>query len=229
MCDKWRRGILAISAAALMTAAAQERPLDRNSVKINLPAEGPLALVGVDSGQSLAVSRGAAVELDLNMSLTMRNISQETIRGVALLVRAQEVTQMGRGWVALPAPNVAPGQVFSMSIGMQLLRPGRMTGGTLVEVDLDGVLFKSLAFFGPNRYNSQRSLTAHELLARRDRQYFKKILASGGPQVLQQAVLTSIARQAQLPRLNVNVNRMPAVASAVTAAGEHEAKFASML
>src|SRR5579864_8456915 len=117
----------AISAAAAMLLAAQERPLDQGSIKINLPADGPLALFGVDSGQSRAVSRGAAVELDLRMSLSLRNVGKDTIRGVTLLVLAQEVTPGGMASVALPSLNVAPGQVFTMPIGVQLLRPGRNT------------------------------------------------------------------------------------------------------
>src|SRR5690348_3239796 len=121
MCNKLSIRIFAISVAAAMLLAAQERPLDQNSIKINLPADGPLALSGVDSGQSRAVSRGAAVELDLHMSLALRNVSQDTIRGVTLLVLAQEVTPGGMASVARLV-NVAPGQVFTMPIGVQLLR-----------------------------------------------------------------------------------------------------------
>lgn len=223
MSNKW---LLAIFTAALVTAPAQESALNQGSVKVNLPADAPISLAGIDLGTSRAVSRGAAVELDLHMALDLRNVSQDTIRGVTLLVTAHEVTPGGMGSVTYPSLNVAPGQVFHAAIGAQLLRPGRNTGGQLVEVKLDGVLFKSLAFYGDNRKDSRRALTAYEIEAQRDRQYFKKILATAGPEGLKADVLTSLARQAQIPRLNVRVTPGPAVSSATIAAGERPAEFA---
>jgi hypothetical protein len=63
-------------------------------------------------------------------------------------------------------------------------------------VDLDGVLFQDLTFYGPNRLNSRRSLTAWELEAQRDRAHFKQVLAAAGPEGLKREVLESLARQA---------------------------------
>ena len=60
---------------------------------------------------------------------------------------------------------------------MQLVRPTQVAGGPLVQVDLDGVLFHDLSFFGPDRLNSRRYLMACELEAQRDRDHFKRILA----------------------------------------------------
>jgi len=147
---------------------------------------------------------------------------------VTLLVLAQEVAPFGKASVALPFLNVEPGQSFTMPVAMQLMRPGRATGGQLVQVDLDGVLFKNLNFYGKNRLDSRRALTAYEMEAQRDRQYFKQVLAAGGQQGLQREVLMSLARQAERPRLNVAVRPSGgrAVASAVVSGAEHLAKFA---
>src|SRR5205085_9032475 len=100
---------------------------------------------------------------------------------VTLLVVAQEVAPFGKGGVTLPAPlNVEPGQSFQMAVETQLMRPGHAGGGPLVQVDLDGVLFKDLHFYGKNRLDSKRALTAYDMEAQRDRQYYKQVLASHG-------------------------------------------------
>jgi hypothetical protein len=225
MCSKWSSRFIVCSAAAWLTLAAQDVPLDQSSIKINLPADSPLTLISANMGESRAVGRGSAVELDLRMSVTLRNASGDTIRGVTLLVKAQEVTPGGRASVTLPALNVAPEQTFTMPVSMQLLRPGRNTSGPLVEVDLDGVLFQNLSFYGKNRLDSRRALTAYQVEAERDRQYFKQILASYGKEGLQRDVLASMARQAERPRLNVAISRGRAVSAAV-ASGEKLAQFA---
>ncbi len=108
------------------------------------------------------------------------------------------------------------------------MRPGRSNGGPLLQVDLDGVLFKDLHFYGKNRLDSKRALTAYELEAQRDRQYFKQVLAARGQQGLQQEILAGMARDASRPRINVTVRRNSgrAVASSVVTGGEHLAEFA---
>src|SRR5215471_18999435 len=105
---------LVLFAAALPALVAQETPLDQGSLKIDLPTDSPLGVISANLGESRAVSRGSAVELDLHMSLTLRNSGGDTIRGVTLLVLAQEVTPGGRATVTLPALNVPPGQAFTM-------------------------------------------------------------------------------------------------------------------
>ena len=228
MCNKGISRICIAAALAVSGAAlyAQETPLDHSSVKINLPADSPLSLISLNLGESRAVRRGSAVVLDLHMGLTLRNSGRDVIRGVTLLVLAQEVTPGGRASQTLPAMNVEPGQAFTMDVAMQLLRPGQSTGGPLVQVDLDGVLFKDLSFYGKNRLDSRRALTAYQVEAQRDRQYFKQILARFGAQGLQADVLASLARQAERPRLNVAVTRGRAVSSAVVSGSEKLAKFA---
>jgi hypothetical protein len=221
MCSK-----LAILFVALVAAlSAQETPLDpHDSVQINLPPDAPLTLVSENLGESHVSPRGSAVVLDLDVALTLHNSSTNRVRGVTLLVTAQEVTPGGKASVAVPSLDVAPGLNFPVRINLRLLRPSQMGAGPLVRVNLDGVLFQDLSFYGPNRLDSRRSMTAWELEAQRDRKYFKSILASRGIEGLKQAVLESLNRQAERPRLDVQVIRGHAVAS--SALPEHSAQFA---
>jgi hypothetical protein len=219
------RILIAILAAAGVLLA-QDSPLDpHSSIRINLPKDAPLALAGTSLGESRATSRGSAVILDLHMSLSLRNISSQRVRAVTLLVLAQEVTPGGKASVAVPSLDVGPGELFPVRIDVRLMRPGQVAGGPLVEVGLDGVLFDGFGFYGPNRLDSRRAMTAWETEARRDRQYFKSVLAAYGPPGLQQEMLLSLARQAERPRLNVQVSRGRAVSSAA-AGPERVAQFA---
>jgi len=89
MFSKWNSRITVLCAAALLALHAQDTPLDRSSVKINLPSDSPLSLVSANMGESRALSRGSALVLDLHMALTLQNSSNDTIRGVTLLVLAR--------------------------------------------------------------------------------------------------------------------------------------------
>lgn len=205
---------------------AQDAPLPSGSIKINLPNDSPVAVLSMASDQSRASSRGEAMVLDLHMALTLRNASANRIHGVTLRVVTQEATMGGKNWVSIPSLNVAQGEVFPVRIDMQLVRPAQAAGGPLVQVDLDGVLFQDLSFFGPDRLNSRRILTAYELEAQRDREHFKRVLAQGGKEGLRKQVLESISRQSELSPLTVRVRRGgPSVTSAAVAS-EHPAQFA---
>lgn len=211
--------------AGVAALSAQDRPLDPyNSVKIKLPADSPVTVVSADLGESHASARGSAVVLDLKMALTLRNSSPNRVRGITLLVTAQEVTPGGKASVSVPSLDVAPGQNFPVRIDLRLLRPGQMAG-PLVQVNLDGVLFQDFSFYGPNRLDSRRSMTAWEMEAQRDRKYFKSVLAASGAEGLRREVLQSLNRQAERPRLDVQVSRG---GRAVSSAGvsEHRAQFA---
>jgi hypothetical protein len=212
--------LLAVGLTALY---AQERPLE-NSVKINLPPDSPLTLISANLGESHVSQRGSAVVLDLDVTLTLHNSSPNRVRGVTLLVAAQEVTPGGKASVSVPSLDVPPSQNFPVHIDLRLLRPAQIAGGPLVQVNLDGVLFQDYSFYGPNRLDSRRTMTAWEMQAQRDRKYFKEVLAARGLEGLKQAMLESLNRQAERPRLDVQVSRGPAVSSA--AAGEHNARFA---
>jgi hypothetical protein len=213
-----------LSAAGLL---AQDRPLDsRNAVQVNLPPDAPVSFVSMTMGESRATARGAALLLDLHMTLELRNASPNRIHGVVLRVVSQEVAPGGKASVAVPSLNVKPGDAFPVRIDLQLIRPAQeATSGPMVQVDLDGVLFQDFSFIGKNLLNSQRMLTVWETEAQRDREHFKRVLALSGPRGLQQEVLASLARQADQPQLDVRVIRRRSVSSAALAA-DHTAQFA---
>jgi hypothetical protein len=218
-------GLAAVALAGAAGLFAQDTPLASSSVTLNLPGSSPVTLLSLSTDQSRTTARGAAMVLDLHMALTLRNGSQNRIHGITLRVVSQEVAMGGRGSVTIPSMNVAPGDAFPVRIDMQLVRPTQIAGGPLVRVDLDGVLFQDLSFYGPDRLNSRRYLTACELEAQRDRDYFRRVLAQSGPQGLQRAMLESIDRQQKLSPLTVKVRRGSSVTSAALAP-EHPAQFA---
>ncbi len=216
-------GLIVVSALLL---CGQETQLDpRSSIQINFPLDSPVLALSTNVGESRATPRGGAMVVDLHMSLSLRNSGSRNIRGVTLLVTTQEVTAGGKASVAVPSLDVAPGQIFPVRIDLRLLRPLQAGGGPLVKVSLDGVLFDGLGFYGPNRLNSQRSMTVWEMEAQRDRQHFKSVLAAAGPDGLGREMLDSLARQAERPRIDVRVSRG---GRAVSSAGapEHMARFA---
>lgn len=224
-----KRGLPVI--AGLLSAAtllAQDLPLPDGSIHINFPSDSPLALLSTVTNQSRATARGAAMVLDLHLALLLRNINpSRPIHGVTLRVVAQEVALGGKGSVAYPSLHIAPGDSFPVRIDMQLVRPTQAVNGPLVEVNLDGVLFQDLSFYGPDRLNSRRTMTAWEMESRRDREYFRAALARGGPEALKNSALQSLARQAERPRVDVRVVRGgPAVTAAAMNGAEHTATFA---
>jgi hypothetical protein len=208
-----------------MALCAQDAPFDpHSSIDIKLPPDSPVALLSTNVRDSGVTQRGGALVIDLHMALSLRNSDSRTIRGITLLVTAQEVTAGGKASVAVPSLNVAPGQAFPVRIDLRLLRPLQAGAGPLVQVSLDGVLFEGLDFYGPNRLNSRRSMTVWEMEAERDRRYFKSILASAGPEGLQREMLSSLARQDERPHIDVRMSR----GRSVTSVGEPErmARFA---
>ncbi|MBI1896603.1 MAG: hypothetical protein HYZ57_04770 [Acidobacteria bacterium] len=187
-------GLALLLAAA---AAAQTRLDPRSTMHITFPDDSPVTVVSADWGESTASARGGALLLDLRTSLSLRNSSNRHVRGVTLLVTAQEVTPGGKASVSVPSLNIAPNENFPVRIDLSLLRPLQAGAGPLVEIGLDGVLFDDLSFYGPNRLNCRRSMTVWELEARRDRKYFRDLLDQGGPNALRQGMLASLARQAE--------------------------------
>jgi hypothetical protein len=225
-----RSGIVQIPAVIFFLSAgtllAQDAPLPPGSVNINLPADAPLALISTSMSDSRTTARGAALMLNLHMSLTLRNTSQNRIHGVTMRVVSQEVTLGGKGWVTYPSLNVGPGEAFPVRIDMQLMRPSPITAGTLVKVDLDGVLFQDLSFFGPDLLNSRRTMTASEMEAQRDRDHFKRILAQSGKPGLQREILESMARQSEISQLAVTVKRAGRAVTSAAVPGERSEEFA---
>jgi len=216
-----------LGAAGLL---AQDSAVSDCFVKINLPADSPVALLGT-TGSCRPTARGPALMLDVNVSLTVRNISANRIHGVRLRVVSQEVVAGGVATVYQPSLNVGPGETFPMRIVAQLMRPTQVAVGPLVQVNLDGVLFQDLSFYGENRLHSRRIMTANEMEAQRDREYLKRVLEQGGVPALREAILRILKRQDDLPQLTGRWLRGGhAVTNAALAAvaPEHEAKFASL-
>jgi hypothetical protein len=206
---------------------AQDSAIQPGAVNINLPPNCPLSLMSLSMADSRATARGAALALDLHMGATLRNNGANRIHGVTLRVVAQEVTLGGKGSVTYPSLNVGPNETFQVRIDMQLMRPSQASGGPLAQVDIDGVLFEDLSFFGPDRLNSRRTMMACEMEARRDREHFKRVLASAGKGGLQRAMLDTLARQAEISQLAVTVKRTGrAVTIAASDAPERSEKFA---
>ncbi len=213
-----------LAALFLAWAAPAQVAIDpRTSIKVDFPSDSPLALVTADWSETRATARGGALVLDLHTSLSLKNAGARRIRSVTLLVLAQEVTPGGKASVAVPSLNVASGETFPVRIDLRLLRPLASGAGPLVEVRLDGILFDDLSFYGPNRLNSRRTMTAWELEAQRDRKYFRNVLEARGAEGLRQEVLESLARQAQRPRLDVQMARS---GRATAIAGAQEMKLA---
>jgi hypothetical protein len=207
--------------------SAQDAAIPQGAVNVNLPDKSPLSVQSFTVGDSRATARGAALALDLHMAATLVNSSPHRIHGVTLRVVAQEVTLGGKGSVTYPSLNVGPGETFQVRIDMQLMRPSNVTGGPLVQVDLDGVLFQDLSFFGPDRLNSRRTMTACEMEAQRDREHFKRILAqASGKAALQREMLESMARQSEVSQLAVTVKRTGRAVTSAATGSEHDAEFA---
>jgi hypothetical protein len=199
---------LAIPAGLL----AQDAPISSSSVHIDLGKDSPVVLVDSATGESRTTPTGSALVIDLHMSLLLRNTSSKRIRSLKLGVVAQEVAVGGKGSVAQPGMNVAPGETFPVPIDLQLMKPAQ-AAGPLVEVKLDGVLFDDLSFYGPD-LNAQRTLTAWEIEAQRDREYFRQVLAKSGPDGLKKEIFASIERQRLRPQLQWRVPRGPAMTTA---------------
>jgi hypothetical protein len=226
MRSNWKLRLAVSLFLCAAAARAQDAPLPSGSVSVNLAKDSPVAFLSAKYDQSRVTARGAAMVLDLHISLTFQNISQSRIHGVRLRVVAQEVAAGGKGSVTYPNLSIGPGEILPVNIDMQLVRPTQFAGGPLVQVDLDGVLYHDLSFYGPDRLHSRRFLTAREMEAQRDREYFKRVLGPrNNRKALQDAILSSIARQSE-PALNVRVVRGgPAVTNSAVAS-DRPAQFA---
>ncbi len=223
---QWNRTILMAGVLLAGGLLAQDAPLDpHSSIAIDLPPDSPVALVSADMGESRASARGGAMYLDLHMSLKLRNNRPQRIRGVTMIVSAQEAMPGGRGsWASWL--DVGAGEVFPLQIDIRLLRPLQPQSGALVHVSPDGILFNDFSFYGPDRFDSKRTMMVWAVEAQRDRQQFKAILSQAGPEGLRRLALDSLNRQAERPRLDVQVSRGGRSTSAAAAGSERQAQFA---
>lgn len=219
--SKTSRLALAASLAAAVALAQPASPA--GAFRVDFPADAPVALVSADWGQSQVVPRGGALQVDLRSTLLLKNATHRRIRGVSMLVLAQEVAAGGKASVTVPALDVAPGESFPLRVDVRLMRPGA-AAGTLVEVKLDGVLFEDLTFYGPNRLNSRRTMMAWELEARRDRKVLLTMMERGGAGALRDEMTAVLGRLASMPRLDIQVAR----AGRATAQPAMQVKFAAL-
>lgn len=204
MCNRIKPGDFRLAILALASCAALgQTPI----TKIDLPKDkdAPLTLVSYDSGESKVTPRGGAYLVDLHPTLSLRNSSSKRIRSVTLVVEAEETSAGGKASVSVPSLDVAPGDTFSLHINQTLLCPA--TGNPSVQVQLDGLLFDDLTFYGPDRLHLQQSMTVWELQARQDRRYFKNLLETSGPQALRNEMIESIARQGEIVQPSVQMAR----------------------
>src|SRR5690348_5279586 len=181
------------------------------NINVDFPNDTPLVMLSMNQDGSQISPRGANFLAEVHAALVLRNASPKRIRGVMLTVLAQEGAAGGRASVSVPSLDVAPGDVFTVKMEPRLisqLRPGDRTPS--ISVQLDGVLFEDLSFFGPDKLHSQRTLTVWEEQARRDRKYLRNILETAGADGLKKEIL----RQADMPQAGVQVRgRVSNVAS----------------
>jgi hypothetical protein len=177
--------------------------------RLDLPKDSPVAVLSSDPAGSSEISRGGAVVVDLHDALTLRNAGERRIRGITLMVVAQDISPGGKASVTVPSLNVAPGDTFPIRVDLRLLRPVQAAEG-FIQITLDGVLFDDLSFYGPDRLSSRRALTVYELEARRDRRYFRSLLDDKGPQGLQQEMLSAMSRSSERSGISVQMVRGPA-------------------
>lgn len=200
------RLLLAVILSAV-SAFGQNRLNMRSTMNITLPDDSPLAVLSADWGESQATPRGSAMLLDLHTSLSLRNVSPRRVRGVTLLVLAQEVAPGGKASVSVPSLDVGPGEVFPVKLDLRLLRPQLTVDGPLVEISLDGVLFEDLSFYGANKLNSRRTMTQWEMEARRDRRYLKNLYETAGVEGVRHHMMDVQARLSERPKVDVQVAR----------------------
>ena len=218
------RSKLAVLSLLASAASAQLGRIDpQSTMDITFPDDSPVSVVSAHWGDSNVSARGGAMLLDLHTSLSLRNSGQRRIRGITLLVKAQDVTPGGKASVSVPSLNVAPGESFPIRIDLRLLRPLQGGSGAMVKVELDGVLFEDLTFFGPNTLNSRRSMIVWELEARRDRLYFRQVLERAGSEQLRKAMLDSLNHQADRGGMDA---RMAHATRSTNAGGERSVQFA---
>ncbi len=165
--------------------------------------------------------------IDLHMSVVLRNQDSRRIRGLTMLISAQEGAPGGRASQSIPTLDVGSEQkLFPVRIDVSLIRPLQSNGGPLVQVSLDGVLFDDLAFYGPDRLHSKRSLSFWEMENQRDRKYLKQVLAAKGPQGIQDEMIDSINRQSARRGIDVQVTRGARVTAQAATTPDVRSQFA---
>jgi hypothetical protein len=198
----WNRLAFFALLASLLPAQTPPGPF-----RVDLSPDAPVALVSADWGASRVTTRGGALLLELHSTLQFKNTGARRIRAVSLLVTAQDQTPGGRASVTVPSLDIESSDTFPVRIDLRLMRPLQTAAGAVVDVQLDGILFEDLGFYGPNRMNARRSMLAWELEARRDRKALLAVLERGGAGALRNELIEALARSEAQPRLAVQAAR----------------------
>ena len=195
--------VLAVALCALGLYGQSDDP--NNAIAIDVPADVPLEFESKKFENSEIRPRGGALVVDLDGEIRLRNTSANRIRGITVAVSTSASALGGRAIVSVPSLNVAPGESFPLKLNMRLLRPLPAPAGAIVHATVDGVLYDTLAFIGPNLLDSERRMTVREMEARRDREYFQAMLASAGSGGIVEAMQSSLRRQAERPALSARL------------------------
>jgi hypothetical protein len=202
---------LVLTAAAMFSAFAQGpggAPAPAFNGRIDFEANSPVVSTSQSWQGSTAQPRAGALVINVHASLVLKNIDKRRIRGITLVVAAQQdIMPGGKGSVSLPALDVGPGDTFPVKVDVSLLRPFQQGSGPLVDVRLDGVLFDDLSFYGPNKLKSKRALTIWELEARRDRQHFRNVLERAGADGLKLEMASAMQRQSDRQQVGLQMVR----------------------
>jgi hypothetical protein len=187
----------------LIVTVAVSGQTPNTKIDLSKDKDSPVTLDSYDPGDTKVTPRGSLYLVDFHPTLSLRNSSAKRVRSVTLTVLAAETSAGGKASVSVPSLNVAPGDTFSIHINQTLASPA--FDNPSVQVQLDGVLFEDLSFYGPDKLHLQHNMTVWELEARQDRKYFKTLLEASGRQALQTEMLESMARQADVLQPSVQM------------------------
>ena len=114
------------SVPILIIDIAPARVCDEHyALRIDLPNDSPVTVVSLNSGQTNSMIHVGAILIDVHASLSLRNSSHRHIRGVSLIVVAEEVAPGRKGSVLPPRLNIAEGETYPLRIDPRLIRPRR--------------------------------------------------------------------------------------------------------
>jgi hypothetical protein len=188
--------------AANPSPAARDAAL-RDRLRVELPAGAPIRHLDTDWGRSRVVQRGSAASVELHLTLQFQNVSSQPIHGVTLLLQSNSGAAGGRATVTLPGLRIGPGERFPAKVDLRLVQPVTAGAQPVFALRLDGVLFADLSFTGDNTLNSRRLLTALEMEIQQDRRHLRALLQTEGKEALGQEIRQWIARQSELPRVDL--------------------------
>lgn len=190
--------------AAPMTPPVTKSAMEMEDyLRLQLPANSPIRHLDTDWGRSRVIQRGSVASAELHLTFHFQNISSQPIHGITLLLRTSGVAPGGRASVTLPGLRVAPGERFPAKVDLRLLQPVSASVRPSFEVRVDGVLFADLSFVGENSLNSHRLLTSLELEIQQDRSHLRQLLRAEGKDALGREMRQVLARQAELPRVDM--------------------------